>query len=318
MGARLRFFLFCSLPLATFAAVVHAEPLNPSAAAPTPKPRGIWFWWKPSSPHGAANVVGQPERETEALVVFQRWQIGRVYGSYATLPVDAPEAVAAWNRRLHAQGIRSESLFSNPGALTPDGRVVFLREVAERVMAFNQARQRPEERFDGVVLDIEPHAIARWKDGTPVDRRGMLEEYLMACAALRAQLDAMGGSDLTISAALAYWLDRLPPEGRVGWKSARDRDDWFGRLAKMVPAISLMAYERSRAALILDAGEWERANFPGRTITALRARLGVEWKTLADLQRVLPEVEAASATGIDLENYELLRTAEIVAAGKRP
>lgn len=71
-----------------------------------------------------------------------------------------------------------------------------------------------------------------------------------------------------------------------------------------------MAYERSAPAAILDATAWERENFPGRVVTALRARLGVEWKSLADLQRVLPEVEAASPQGIDLENYELLRTAE--------
>lgn len=289
---------------------ILALALAAGAAEPTLKPRGIWFWSKPASPFGAVNVLGDEAREAEAVATFARWNIRRVYGSYAALPAASPARAAAWNRRLHAAGIRSESLFAESSAITPAGRAGFLRQIDERVLAFNAARTDPAERFDGVALDIEPHALARWKTETAAGRRAMLEDYLALCTALRAHLDAHGGRDLAISAALAYWLDRLPPEGRVGWRSTADRDDWFRRLSQPVAAISLMAYERSAPAAILDATAWERANFPGRVVTALRARLGVEWKSLADLQRVLPEVEAASPQGIDLENYELLRTAE--------
>lgn len=286
------------------------------AAEPGPKPRGLWFWSKPASAHGAVNVIGDEARESAALATFARWNIRRVYGSYAALPAESPVRLAAWNRRLHAAGIRSESLFSDGNALTPAGRAAFFRQIDERVLAFNAARPEAAERFDGVALDIEPHALARWKTESGEGRRAMLEDYAALCGALRAHLDAHGGRELAISAALAYWLDRLPPEGRVAWRSAVDRDDWFARLARSVASISLMAYERSTAAAILDATTWERANFPGRVVTALRARLGVEWKSLAGLQRVLPEVEAVSPHGIDLENYELLRVAEAAAAGR--
>lgn len=284
------------------------------AAEPESKARGLWFWSKPASPHGAVNVVGDPAREAEALATFARWNIRRLYGSYAALPVEAPDRLATWNRRLHAAGVRSESLFSDGQALTPTGRAAFFQQIDERVLAFNAARADATERFDGIALDIEPHALARWKAETGEGRRAMLEDYLELCLALRAHLDAHGGRTLALSAALAYWLDRLPPDARVTWRSAADRDDWFARLARGVVSISLMAYERSAAAAILDATAWERAHFPGRVVTALRARLGVEWRTLADLQRVLPEVEAANTTGIDLENYELLRIAEAAAA----
>jgi hypothetical protein len=279
-----------------------------------PKERGMWFWSKPASPHGAVNVIGQGAREAEALATFGRWGIKRLYGSYATLPVEAPEKVAAWNRRLHGEGIRSEALFADGNAITPAGRATFLRQVDERVLAFNATRRDAAERFDGIALDIEPHALPRWKAETAAVRREMLGDLLGLCEALRAHLDANGGRELAISAALAYWLDRLPPEGRVGWKSAQDRDEWFKRLAQSVASISLMAYERSAPTAILEATAWERANFPGRVVTALRARMGVEWRVLGDLQRVLPEVEAVATHGIDLENYELLRLAEAGAA----
>lgn len=273
------------------------------------KPRGLWFWSRPASPHGAANVVGVTAPEEEALAVFRRWNIRRLYGSYGTTPLERPDIVAHWNRRLHAQGIRSESLFSDPGALTPAGRVAFLQQIEARVLGFNRARSDAAERFMGVALDIEPHATTRWKGATPETKRVMLEELLVTCSALREHLDAHGGTELTISAALAYWLDRLPPAGSVGWRSAADRDDWFGRLARCVTSISLMAYERSREELILDATAWERENFRGRTVAALRVR-GHEWSSLADLVRVIPAIEAAHAVGIDLENYENLVLAE--------
>lgn len=283
------------------------------AAAAEAKPRGMWFWSKPTSAYGAHQVVGNPGSEAEAVETFRRWGVRRLYGSYGAAPVERAAAVGAWNRRLHAAGIRSEALFSDAGAIAEAGRALLLRQIDERVLQFNRRSGDAVERFDGIALDIEPHATPAWKAGTAADRRAMLEEYLRTCAALREFLDANGGRDLAISAALAYWLDRLPPEGRVGWASADDRGAWFTRLAGSVASISLMAYERSRPELILDAGAWERAHFPGRTIIALRARLGEEWKSLADLQRVLPAIEAAGGAGVDLENYELVRAAEAAA-----
>lgn len=112
----------------------------------------------------------------------------------------------------------------------------------------------------------------------------------------------------------AYPTSDLPLVWALWWSPAADRDDWFARLGRAVPSISPMAYERPRVPAILDAAAWEQKNFPGRVVIALRARLGVEWKSLDDLTAVLPAVEAALPAGIDLENYELLRAAERAAA----
>lgn len=300
-----------------WAVAVHAAEIAPavSAGASAPpvtadKPRGLWFWSKPSSRDGSAAILGHPDRESEALATFARWHIRRLYGSYAALLTDTPEVVAVWNQKLHAAGIRSEALFSDGAYLAPANRERFLAATADRVLAFNVARATAAERFDGLALDLEPHAQPAWKSATPGGKRALLEDYLASCTALRSRLDAHDGHHVPISAALAYWLDRLPPDGAIAWASAADRDDWFARLGHAVASISLMAYERPRAAAIIDAADWEQKNFAGRTIIALRARLGFEWKSLADLTRVLSEVEAAQSTGIDLENYELLRLAE--------
>lgn len=284
------------------------------AAEPTDdKPRGLWFWGKPASPFGALRVIGNATAEREALETFRRWHVRRLYGSYAQAPGERAAVVAGWNRQLHAAGIRSYSLFSDNGATTASGRAGLLRRVEERVLRFNRACPESAGRFDGVALDVEPHATPQWKAATPEARRALLEDFLTTCETLRAFLDAHDARKLTISAALAYWLDRLPPEGAIGWKSAADRDAWFHRLSRSVASISLMAYERAQPAAIVDAVAWERAHFPGMTITALRARLGFEWKTLVDLRAALPAVETGDGPGVDLENYELLRRAEAAA-----
>ncbi|MCX6953337.1 MAG: hypothetical protein NTV51_14380, partial [Verrucomicrobia bacterium] len=305
---------FVTLACLACALVTHARDAPaPSSTAAADKPRGLWFWSKPSSADGSVAILGRPEREAEALATFERWHVRRLYGSYAALITEAPAVVAAWNARLHAAGIRTEALFSDGSFLAPANREKFLTATADRILAFNAACRTGAERFDGVALDLEPHAQPGWKSATPAAKRALLEDYLSACTALRARLDARGSRDLAISAALAYWLDRLPPEGSIAWASPADRDDWFARLGRPVASISLMAYERPRPAAIIDAAAWEQKNFPGRTIIALRARLGVEWSALSDLTRILPEVEAAQTTGIDLENYELLRLAERAA-----
>jgi hypothetical protein len=297
-------------PLAFGADAPAKTPPVDAGSAASAKPRGLWFWSKPASPDGSVNIVGRPDREDEALALFRRWNIKRLYGSYANLPQSAPAALAAWNRKLHAQGIRSESLFADGKVIVPESREALLTAVSQRVLAFNAARADRVERFDGVALDVEAHALAAWKQAGPTAKRALLDDYLDTCAALRSYLDAHGGRGLPISAALAYWYDRLPPDGSIGWRSDADRDDWFGLLAQSVASISLMAYERHNAEGILEATMWERANFKRRVITALRARMGVEWRTIDDLRRVIPAVEAESAVGIDIENYELLRQAE--------
>ena len=83
---RMRRLCFLALWFTLAVALGLAPPAQAQPAlSPEEKPRGMWFWSKPSSPDGAVNIVGQPAREDEALALFRRWRIRRVYGSYADL-----------------------------------------------------------------------------------------------------------------------------------------------------------------------------------------------------------------------------------------
>lgn len=308
----LRFALVLGLAIGALPAEARAE--TPSQPAP-PKDRGMWFWGKAGSEFGALNVVGRKEREAEALDCFRRWNVKRLYGSYAQIMEDSPARVAQWNRQLHEAGIRSEILFAeNDWIFAPDK----LLNAATRAVKFNRSRRDAAERFAGIALDIEPHATKQWKSGTPADKRLILERFVRMCLALRAHLDQQGAKDLQISAAVAFSHYRLPADGgAVGWDSQLDRDRWFARLATAVPTVSVMAYERGTPEGIERMSAWLRENYPGRVVIALRTRLGHEWKTLEDLQRVIPAVEAMQDVGIDIENYHLLREAEQkLAAGR--
>src|SRR3954469_13025201 len=95
-----------------------------SADAPS---RGLWFWGKPTSEFGATNVVGNAKPEAEALATFRRWHVQRLYGSYAAAMAQRPTELARWNRKLHQQGVRSEFLFSDNGAITAAGRANLLQ-----------------------------------------------------------------------------------------------------------------------------------------------------------------------------------------------
>jgi hypothetical protein len=290
---------------AALLAAVRAE----TPTAPPPKGRGMWFWAKAGHEFGAVSVVGRKEREADALECFRRWNVKRLYGSYSQIIEASPAKVAHWNRQLHEADIRSEFLFGENDWLFEPSKL--LAAATERVVKFNRSRKHAAERFDGIALDIEPHATKQWKSGTPADKRIVLERFVLLCLALRVHLDNQGAQNLPVSVAVAFSHYRLSNEGgAVGWHSKEDRDDWFARFASVAPTVSVMAYERATPEGIDRMSAWLRENYPGRVIVALRARLGHEWKTLADLQRVLPAVEAMQMTGIDIENYHLLREAE--------
>jgi hypothetical protein len=109
-----------------------------------------------------------------------------------------PDRARAVLRRAHARGMRVVAWY------LPTHRDAGLDLRRARALVKFTADGR---HFDGIALDIEPHALPAWKTATPEARRALLEDYLLTCAALRQFLDDHAARDLTISAALAYWLD---------------------------------------------------------------------------------------------------------------
>lgn len=190
--------LLAGLLLAVTAGAAFAQ------AAP---PRAIWTWERESYA-----MLERPAAADEALRFFRAKGIDTVF-LYAdswqdrNLVVEQPERYRGLIRRLHAQGRRAYALLGS-GYLHTE-RYVLPQHRAEavamlqRVLDYN-AKAAPDERFDGVNLDIEPHILDEWD----THRDQLLLDFLdLSEALMRAK--ARSGQALDIGPAIPFWLDGI-------------------------------------------------------------------------------------------------------------
>ena len=209
--------------------------------------RGAWFWYQSSDPNGAANVVGNSAKENEAIAFMKQWRITRLYGSYSNLPTSSTAAMAAWNKKLAQAGIESFVVLSDPNLVLPAQQSNLQNLVTTRLVNFNNGRSDPQERFNGIEMDLEPHTLPQWDPGTNADRRTLLLNLRDAFATVRQQLVTSGYGSSLLSAALPTWFDS---SSTIGWTSTADRDQWFTDINSSLDTISLMAYETSSISSI--------------------------------------------------------------------
>ena len=266
--------------------------------------RGTWFWYQSSDPNGAANIVGNLALEDEAIAFFERWEITRLYGSYSSLPTSNPGAMAAWNRKLALAGIDSYVVLSDPDLVLPGEQASLQNLVTTRFVNFNNSRSDPQQRFVGIELDLEPHTLPAWSSGTNVGRRDLLFNLRDAYSTVRQRLVSGGYAGSQVSAALPVWFDS---SSTIGWTNSAERDQWFVDISSSLDAISLMAYETSSVATIISSTSYERSNFNGDAIVALRSKLGEEWSNYTDFASATASVETQINGGIDIESYYRLR-----------
>ena len=121
-----------------------------SSYAATVPVHGLWVWKSPAIldvPHGAENLVD-----------FCRSSgINEVYISISERSEAAEERqLIHVIALLHHSGIRAEALLSSADAdEAGKHRETLLRHV-QSIVEFNKRRERTDERFDGIHLDIEP------------------------------------------------------------------------------------------------------------------------------------------------------------------
>lgn len=292
-----------SIPQLLLLALSFTGWLGASAPRAWSVERGAWFWYQSSDPNGAANIVGDPAREDEAIAFLRQWNVGRLYGSYSSLPTTAPAELAAWNAKLAGAGIDSYVMLSEPTLILPSQQANLASLVNTRLINFNNARSDPAERFVGIEMDLEPHTLPQWSSGSNADRRDLLLDLRDAFAAVRSQLDGGGYAGALTSAALPTWFDT---SGTIGWSSSSQRDQWFVDVGQSLDEVSLMAYETSSVSTILSSTSYERTNFAGAVHVALRSKLGEEWATHGDFVAAMSAVEQ-QVGGIDIESYYRLR-----------
>lgn len=118
-------------------------------------------------------------------------------------------------RRLRKHGIKAYALLGSWHLNTheyvlPERRAEALAMLG-RVLAYNAAA-KPEARFEGVNLDIEPHMLEGWKAG----KEGLMLNFLDLGRELMA-LKAKSGARLPIGPAIPFWLDGM----ELDWGGAR-------------------------------------------------------------------------------------------------
>ncbi|HBZ06541.1 hypothetical protein [Massilia haematophila] len=204
---RLLATLLLALAAAAFAHGAHA--------AERIGPRAIWTWEEDSYA-----MLEDPAAAGRAIGFLQSKSIDTVF-LYAdafdkrNLIVAQPQLYRRLIRRLHASGLKAYALLGS-GYLRTE-RYVLPKHRAEalamlqRVLDYNKAAA-PEERFDGINVDIEPHILDEWA----TRKMDLLAEFVALSDALM-QAKRASNQALPMGPAIPFWLDGLSIE----WKGQR-------------------------------------------------------------------------------------------------
>lgn len=182
-----------------------------AACAQDPAPRAVWIWES-----DASAMLEHDGAALDAIAFLKDKGIGTAY-LYADEWRGRNPAAGGQGpmrrllRRMHAQGLRVQALLGSGYLHTeryvlPQYRKDALAMV-QRVLDYNRVAA-PEERFDGISLDIEPHILPDWS----ARRVELLKDFLdMSEALMRLKNDATPG--LPMGPAIPFWLDGVP----VAW-----------------------------------------------------------------------------------------------------
>lgn len=198
-----------AIVLAALLAMSGAQAAEPAG------PRAIWTW------EGESYAMLESEGAAAQGIAFLKAKsIGTMY-LYAdayrgrNLIASQPERYRRLLRRMHASGLKVYALLGS-GYLNTE-RYVLPRHREEavamlkRVLDYNKAAA-PEERFDGINLDIEPHILAEWS----TRKMELLADFVeMSDALMRVKRES--GQDLPLGPAIPFWLDGI----QLAWKGQR-------------------------------------------------------------------------------------------------
>nr|WP_225562081.1 hypothetical protein [Rhodanobacter sp. DHB23] len=178
--------------------------------------RAVWTWEADSYA-----MVRDPAVAQEAVSYLQSQHIDTVY-LYADayqgrdLLVEQPALYRAFIERLHRQHMKVYALLGSAYLHTENYVLPAYRRQAEamfrRVVQYN-AGMPAAARFDGANLDIEPHILDEWNDGS---RERLLTDFLdMGDALMKIKREYH--ATLAVGPAIPFWLDGID----VVWNGAR-------------------------------------------------------------------------------------------------
>ncbi|WP_233354809.1 hypothetical protein [Paenibacillus sp. JZ16] len=152
----------------------------------------------------------------------------------------------------HQQGISVHALNGQPDWAYEEGRRKGM-ELLAWLEAYNRTAA-PEEKFEGVQLDVEPYVLRRWGR----EQAQVVEEW---SANMEVWVQEAKRQGLTFSAAVPFWLDSIP-----GPRSG-DADSFSRWMIENTDAIAVMAYRDSGEQMYeLSKEELEQADELGKSV----------------------------------------------------
>ncbi len=188
---------------------------NAAGAAEPAGPRAIWTW------EGESYAMLDSEGAAAQGIAFLKSKsVGTVY-LYAdawrgrNLIASDPARYRRLLRRMHAAGLKVHALLGS-GYLHTERYVLPAHRteavaMLQRVLDYN-GQAAPDERFDGINLDIEPHILAEWSSRKMELLAGFLD---MSDALMRVK--ARSGQTLPMGPAIPFWLDGI----QLDWQGRR-------------------------------------------------------------------------------------------------
>jgi hypothetical protein len=166
--------------------------------------RAIWTWEAESYA-----LVEDPLAARQAVDLARKKHITSFY-LYAdafrdrNLILNQPEVYRQFIRQMHGAGLRVFALLGSgylhtESYVLPERRDEALR-MFQRVLDYN-ASSAPEERFDGVNLDIEPHILGDWEG----NKLRLLGQFLDLGQALM-ELRRASGQSIEVGPAIPFWF----------------------------------------------------------------------------------------------------------------
>ncbi len=212
---------------------------GPAALNAAPPERAVWVWEAES--YAMLESAGKAGK---AIKFLRSKGINTVY-LYAdaykgrSLIESKPRLYRRLIRRLRGHGMSAYALLGSwhlrtQAYVLPEHRAEALAMFG-RVLYYN-AKSHPDERFDGVNLDIEPHMLDAWK----AEKEGLLLKFLDLGREFMA-MKSRSGLRLSVGPAIPFWLDGIELEWAGRRKPASEH------VLDVYDYAAVMAY-RDRAA----------------------------------------------------------------------
>lgn len=232
--------------------------------------RAMWLW-EPAAYQllenpGARIVLGRfmndPGLSKQGIKTIY-FYADRYDDAYALL--ENPEAYRSFIRWAHSHGVYVHALLGSSFYMAP--MLTYARyhskavELIENVLNYNIS-SAPQEQFDGVNIDIEPHGLADWRVSPTVQLQylGMLSELM--------QRKLASGQNLNVGPAIPRWFDTNNECLNIDWHGTVK--NCAQHIQDITDYVSVMDYRDEAAGpsgiIVNGQGEIEYADQIGKQV----------------------------------------------------